>query len=76
MWRTFLNKFLLHMVSKPPETFFVMENQTHKEAFVKYTQLGNVMAFVDWLEAQANAEEAQATLGKQQSAYFISMGVA
>ena len=75
MWRTFLNKFLLHLTSKPPETFFVMENQTHKEAFVKYTQIGNVMQFIDWLEAKAEAEESVSSLGKQQVAYFISMGV-
>ena len=75
MWRTFLNKFLVHLTSKSPESFFVMEHQTHKEAFAKYTQLGNVMSFVEWLEGKALEEESQSSIGAQQTAYFISMGV-
>jgi len=55
-WAAILSDFKNHMANRDIESFFHAGYENSREMRVTYTKLGNVQAFMEWLEQKAAQE--------------------
>ena len=67
-WATLLANWKTALADKDPDSFFHSGYENSREMRITYTQLGNVMAFTEWLEAKVAEESVGLSSGQIPSA--------
>lgn len=63
-WSDLLSEFKDALANRDVDSFFLASTENRHEMRVQYTKLGNVTAFLEWLEGKASEESVTDEDGK------------